>query len=161
MTTLSCQERALRLLAVRSHFRGELARKLAARGYPPAEVEAALDRCAAQGYLDDEATARAFVAEARSRRGWGEAKLRAELQRRGAAAAAIAAALAGGGDGDELARAREVAMRWRRGAGARRPLAALARHLDRRGFSRRAILAILESAGEGEAAELPDPDPVD
>ncbi len=184
---VSCHERALRLLAGRAHFRAELGRKLAARGYPAEEIDAALVRCAAQGYLDDEATARAFVAERQARQGLGRVRLAAELRRRGASAAAVSAALAGLGEGDELARAREQATRWRRKGSAERAapgpparraaglgtresssrraaeLAALARHLDRKGFSRRAILAVLEEAGGAGEVDLPDAaaEPVD
>jgi regulatory protein len=123
-------------------------------------VEATLRRCAEQGYLDDEATARAFVAERQERRGLGKARVAAELRRRGAAAGAVTAALAGVGDDDELGRAREAAAKWRRrdaaGPAAR---AALARHLDRKGFSRRAIVTVLEEAGAAEGAGLDEAEP--
>jgi regulatory protein len=166
---LTCYERALRLLAGRAHFRAELARKLGARGYSRAEVDATLDRCAAEGYLDDEAAARRFVGE-RQRRGLGRARVAVELRRRGASADATAAGLAEVGDEGELARAPDAAAKWRRREGRgeapadeeakRVAAAALGRHLDRKGFSRRAILAVLESAGETDP-ELPGGDPAD
>jgi regulatory protein len=150
------------LLAGRAHFRAELAKKLAARGYEQSEVAAALDRCARQGFLDDLATAKAFVEE-RRRRGLGRSRLAAELSRRGAGREAIAAALGELSAEDDLAAAREAAARWRRGGSA--DGARLARHLDRKGFSRRAILAVLEEGGGVETAELLDaeaaPDPAD
>jgi len=158
---LSCHQRAVRILAGRAHVRAELAHKLTARGYEAAAIEEALDRCAAQGYLDEEATARAFVAEASARRGWGRSKLRAELARRGAAAAAIAAALAALGEEDDMARAREVVARWRRGANARGRVEALARHLDRKGFSRRVIVAVLADVADAQRLDAPDAEPAD
>src|SRR5688500_2143159 len=155
---ISAYERALRLLGQRQHFRADLRRKLLVKGYETEEVDAALARCAAEGYLDDEATARAFVAERQERRGRGRARIAAELRRRGARGEAVSAALGSTSDEDELARARETAAKWsRRGEsgpaaraaleslGRREQLAALARHLDRKGFSRRAIVAVLEA----------------
>jgi regulatory protein len=151
----SAYERALRLLGQRQHFRGDLRRKLLAKGYEAAEVDAALARCAAGGYLDDEATARAFVAERQQRRGLGRARIAAELRRHGAGSEAVSAALGSTSDEDELQRAREAAAKWaRRGESGPAARAALARHLDRKGFSRRAIVAVLESAGASGEVDL-------
>jgi regulatory protein len=161
---VTARERALRLLATRSHFRAELARKLTARGFSRSDVETALGELSAGGYLDDARTAAELVAERRERRGWGRARLLAELARRGAPAEAVSAALATLGPEDDLALARVAAERWwRRGAarpGPQRP-AALGRHLARKGFSHRAILAVLAEAGEAEGAGLDgaEPDP--
>ncbi|MGH9380268.1 MAG: hypothetical protein ACRD2Z_06615, partial [Thermoanaerobaculia bacterium] len=47
---------------------------------------------------------------------------------------------------DDVELARAAASRWRRTHAA--DAAALARHLDRKGFSRRAILTILEELGQ-------------
>ncbi|HET9766963.1 MAG TPA: RecX family transcriptional regulator [Thermoanaerobaculia bacterium] len=151
----SAYERALRLLGQRQHFRGDLRRKLLAKGYEAEEVDAALARCAAAGYLDDEATARAFVAERQQRRGLGRARIAAELRRHGAGSEAVSAALGSTSDEDELLRAREAAAKWaRRGESGPAARAALARHLDRKGFSRRAIVAVLESAGSSGEVDL-------
>ncbi len=169
-------EQALRLLAGRAHFRAELRRKLLVRGYEPAEVEEALARCAEQGYLNDAATARTFAAERQERRGLGRVRIAAELRRRGAGSEAVTAALAGSSDEDELVRARDAAARWRRRGApdvaasgdedfdeeARRARhAALARHLDRKGFSRRAIVAVLAEAGTSSDVDLDDAAPAD
>ena len=152
----SCQDQALRLLAARAHFRRELGTKLLSRGYEAAEVEATLDRLAQRGWIDDAAAVRSFVATKQEREGWGKARLRAELQRRGAAAEAIDEALAAVADEDELMLAREAAARWRaRGSRDRGPAgrAALARHLDRRGFSRRTVLGVLDEVGGMEVED--------
>jgi regulatory protein len=162
----ACRERALRLLATRSHFTRELARKLARRGFDEGEVRAVVGELEARRYLDDARTARELVAERRERRGWGLARLRAELVRRGAPAAAVDAALAGLSVADDLALARVAAERWgRRGGDPVGPAraAALGRHLARKGFSHHAILAVLAEAGAVEGADLEgaDPDPAD
>jgi len=150
LSRLSAYEKALQLLAARAHFREELARKLAARGYPEDEISAALDRLAGEGYLDDEKAAAGFVAGRLAKGALGRTRLRAELQAHGAAAGAIDAALAALPD-DDLPAAREAAARYaRRHRGARPDPAALARHLARKGFSRRAIVALLRETGSGD-----------
>ena len=155
----TAEERAVRLLEGRPHFRRELEQKLARAGHDGAEIAAALDRLAAAGYLDDAAQTRAFAATLAGRRGFGASRVRRELARRGAPEAAIAAALAASGPDDELERAREVAAkRARRGV----PDApAIARHLDRRGFDRRVIFTVLKelAAATGDSEGEPfDPD---
>ncbi|HVR10439.1 MAG TPA: RecX family transcriptional regulator, partial [Thermoanaerobaculia bacterium] len=80
-----CYDRACRLLALRPHFASELAGKLARRGYPRPEIEQALARLTREGWLDDAAAARGLVASLLARGALGRARLRAELERRGAA----------------------------------------------------------------------------
>ena len=137
--SVSCYARAVRLLAVRPHFRAELKTKLAQRGYPEDEIEAALDRLTSERFLDDIQAARGFVAHRLEKGGEGRLRLKAELVRRGASEEAIAAALAEVPE-DDLEAAREAAAKWAR---SHKPdPAALARHLARKGFSRRAIFAV-------------------
>jgi regulatory protein len=177
VTNLSAYERALRLLGQRRHFRRDLRRKLLAKGYAATEVDDALQRCTEAGYLDDEAAARAFVDERQRRRGLGGARIAAELRRRGASSAAVDAALAAVDPDEDLARARAAAAKWRRSrprgpssrslaadAGALgAESAALARHLERKGFSRRAIVAVLAEGGASDEVELDEapPEPTD
>ena len=137
----TCYQKAVQLLANRAHFRRELAVKLDQRGYPKEEIEAALDRLTEQGYLDDRATARVFVESRQARVEEGRSRLRAELLRRGAPEDAVEAALAELTPEDDLPAAREAAERWRKRGGL--DPRALARHLERKGFSRRAIVAVL------------------
>jgi regulatory protein len=152
---LSCYDKAVQLLGLRPHFRRELEGKLARRGYPSDEVVAALDRLGRQGYLNEAETARAFVAGRQSRGGEGRSRLEAELVKRGATSEAIDSALADLSPEDDLAAAREVAAKWSRGG--KSDLQALARHLQRKGFSPRAIVAVLqESPASEEAADLWD-----
>jgi regulatory protein len=136
-------QKAVQLLGSRPHFRRELQAKLAQRGFPPEEIEEALDRLTGQGYLDDRRTAAGFVEHRLSRNNEGRLRLRAELEKRGAPAEAIADALAAVPE-DDLEPAREAAERWQRLHPRGEP-AALARHLARKGFSRRAIFALLKT----------------
>ena len=71
---------ATRLLASTDKTRAQLEQALARRGYQPAEIEDALQRAAALGYLDDLRVARRR-AQAELRAGWaGEALLARLLQ---------------------------------------------------------------------------------
>jgi regulatory protein len=148
----SAYQKAVQLLATRAHFRRELEVKLAQRGFPAEEVAAAVDKLTEQGYLDDRATARVFVESRQARAEEGRARLRAELVRRGAPDDAIAAALAELTPDDDLPVAREAAESWRRKGGV--DPRALARHLERKGFSRRAIVSVLN--GELDDLEIDD-----
>jgi len=142
-------DKAVELLARRAHFRRELAVKLAARGYPDEEIEETLARLAAHGYLDERDTARQWL-EARLARGpEGRIRLAAELSRRGAEPEVVDEVLAERLPEDDREAARQAAERWRaRRSGAPRP-DALARHLERKGFSPRAIRELLEEMREG------------
>ncbi len=155
-TRPSAFDRALGLLGRRAHFRAELERKLLQRGYPEAEIAAALDRLTALGYLDDAALAAAEAVRLRERKSIGRARTAAELSRKGAGAAAIAAALANVSEADELERARAATARWLSRHHLDRP--ALARHLDRKGFAAAVVRATLHSTGSGEPDDPPDAD---
>lgn len=136
--------RALKLLAVREHSRLELARKLAARGYPAAAIDAALDALAAAGLLNEQRLLAAYVAD-RLEKGFGPLRIRRELREKGLADADITPHL----DLDEavlLARMTAVAAR-RFGpapAGSRAELAKRARFLEYRGFPAHLIGRLLE-----------------
>jgi SOS response regulatory protein OraA/RecX len=69
--------KAVALLAVRERTREELSGALLSRGYEPAEVNAALERVKALGYLDD-----ARVASARAGRLLSQGNSRAEVTRK-------------------------------------------------------------------------------
>jgi regulatory protein len=73
---------AVRSEARRAHARRDLRRRLIQKQHPPAAVEAALDRLAAQGLLDDDRFALAYAA-ARLRRGRGPARILRDLQAQG------------------------------------------------------------------------------
>jgi regulatory protein len=106
--------------------------------------------------VDDAAFARHWV-DVRAGRGYGPARLRAELRARGVKAALIDAALAAGAPEAELDRARAVARRrlpaLNRGA-PERAAARLRDHLLRRGFGggvvARVVREVTGAAGEEE-----------
>ncbi len=150
--SVPCRQKALDLLARRSHFERELERKLARRGYGEAEIAETLERLRGDGLIDDSRTARELIASRRARAPVGRAKLRADLARRGVAPEIADEALEELTPDDDSEDARRAAERWARG---RRPgrdpereRAALARHLAGRGFSKRAIVSILRDAGD-------------
>lgn len=90
----------------------------------------------ARGYLDDAAFARHWVTT-RAARGYGAARLRAELRARGVAADHVDAALAALDVGDTLERARRLARRRLaafRGGVPPRVASRLRDYLLRRGF---------------------------
>jgi SOS response regulatory protein OraA/RecX len=147
--------RALDLLARRPHFRAELGRKLLARGFGAEEVDVALCKAADLGYLADETLAASYATELAERRGLGRARIGRELARRGASEAAVEGAVETISEMAELGRARDCAARWaRRGAG---DTAALARHLDRKGFARHVIFRVLKEFA-ADAGDLPAAD---
>jgi regulatory protein len=112
---------------------------------------------AARGYLDDAAFARRWV-ETRAARGYGPARLRAELRARGVAAALIDAALAPRDAADDVERARALARR-RLPALARtrrdRAAARLAQYLERRGHPRAVVARVVREIF-GAAREAAD-----
>lgn len=152
----SAYDRAVSLLARRPHFRAELEKKLASRGHPEEEVAAALARLREQGYLDDEKLAREFAAQRALRSGEGARKVRAEMEKRGLDAEIIREALAEALPEDDFELAKEAAARWTR---VHRPNPdALGRHLQRKGFSTRAILRVLQELGGDAPAILQSAD---
>ena len=142
-----CRERALKLLARRPHFRLELSRKLAARGFEPTEVDAVCDRLEELGLLDDAEAARLGVA-GRRRRGDGPLKIRAGLQRRGAGE--LADSLLAADAEEQVAGARAVAERWL--ARHRWERERLGRHLQGKGWPEGTILTVLERLEPGVEA---------
>ena len=140
-----CFDQAVKLLSRRQHFTATLSAKLRKRGYGDDEIEETLSRLESLGYLDDAETARRFVAERRRRRGWGRARLAAELRRRRVSDQHVDGALAEITDEDELALARETARGWNKGP------EALGRHLDRKGFPAGVIVSVLEEVTTSEA----------
>lgn len=84
---------ALRLLERRPYARRDLGRRLRLKGHQAVPVEAALDRAAEGGLLDDEGFARHYV-QTRSSRGRGPVRLRRELAAQGVAQAVVERVLA-------------------------------------------------------------------
>lgn len=125
-------------LARRGMSRRELERLLRDRGFDDAEVAADVARLERDGYLDDIALAQNLVGTLQERKGLGRSAIAAELTRRLLAPAAIEYALELVDSSDELARARDVALKR----------AGQLRHLDRETAVRR-LSAYLARRGYG------------
>ena len=129
---------AYRLLGHRARSREELRRRLLAKEHDQAAVDDALERLAADGFIDDAAFARSYTADKRRLDGWGVERIRRGLRELGVDAAIVDEALGegSGDDGAELDRA--LALLRKRGA-PEQPLEAARRRayqaLQRRGFS--------------------------
>jgi regulatory protein len=130
---------------MRARSTQEVRDRLARRGYPPGEVESAVRRLTASGYLDDAGYARTWV-RSRAHR-LGPARLARELRAKGIQEAEVEAVLG------ELAAERDVrqavsqaaarklhALRGLAPAVVRRRLAA---HLLRQGFTTEVVLDLL------------------
>ena len=131
--------RALRTLSTADRSRGELDSRLERAGLPEAARAEALQALERGGLLDDARVA-AGRAGALARRGYGNAAIRADLQRRRVAPEAVASALAG--LDPEATRAREILELARDRPAALRRLAA-------RGFDRDVVSELAEFALEG------------
>jgi len=139
----ACRDKAFDLVGRRPHFRRELQQKLLDRGYRSDEVEAALEDLVRLGVLDDLQHARDLSAGSMTRKGFGPRRVRFELRRRGVddAIAETVVAEAFEDPGEELRRAGETARR--KGAAGQSDADRLARHLDRKGYSKAVILRVL------------------
>ena len=73
---------AMNLLARREHSQQELHRKLANKGFEPADIRPALATLSEEGLLSDERFTEAFI-NSRLKRGSGPIKIAMELQQRG------------------------------------------------------------------------------
>ena len=94
---------AYRYLGYSARSQSQLAKRLARDEFPPEIIEAILMELTAEGYLDDEAFAAAWVTDRADRKKYGKTRL----------AAGIAAAGRGKGDGTGSPR-RKLTMRPRR-----------------------------------------------
>jgi regulatory protein len=138
----------LRSLELRSYARADLGRRLLRKGHPRAAVEAALERAAGLGLLDDAAFTRNFV-QSRAARGRGPSRLIRDLLGMGVERSLIDQALAAEwSEGDDrssvpltLATKRAAQLGGiPRQVKRRRVLA----YLARRGFSGREVTEMVE-----------------
>jgi regulatory protein len=138
----------LRALEIRSYARGDLARRMLRKGHQRQAVEAALERAARFGLLDDAAFAQRYV-QTRSARGRGPARLTRDLLSMGVDRTLIDRAIAEewSEDSDKtsmpLALARKRASQLRdlpRQTKRRRVVA----YLARRGFSGREVTELVD-----------------
>jgi regulatory protein len=84
---------ALRLLGRRDYTRAELAERLTRRGYPAADIDAALQRLAGEGLIDDRRVAASFIRVASRVKGRGRLRIARDLEARGVDAAIVREAL--------------------------------------------------------------------
>ena len=147
---------AYRLLGHRARSREELRRRLLAKEHDEGAVDDALERLSADGFLDDVAFARSYVADKRRLQSWGLERIRRGLRELGVDTAVIDEVLGAGGEGGgeegaELDRALTVLRR--RGA-PEPPLEAARRRafqaLQRRGFSSSVAYAAVRLWVDGE-----------
>jgi regulatory protein len=139
----------LRSLEVRSYARGDLGRRMVRKGHPRHAVDAALERAAALGLLDDAAFARNYV-QTRSARGRGPARLMRDLLSMGVERNLIESAIAAEWTEETDRSAMPLALAEKRAAQLeglprqtrrRRVMA----YLARRGFSGRDVTDIVDS----------------
>ena len=106
---------ALAGLASRARTVQEVRDALLRKGFAEPIVEDTLDALERLGVVDDEAYARAFVRGRFSGRGYGPARLRQDLMRKGVARASIDAALAELTEAEDLGDAarEQAARKWR------------------------------------------------
>ena len=74
---------ALRLLAARDYTVARMGQKLSGKGFDGADVEASLERLAAEGWVDDRRFAERFAESALSSGRYYGPRLRQEMRRRG------------------------------------------------------------------------------
>lgn len=155
-----------RLLAVRARSRSELRQALVRKGFDEELADAALQKFADAGLIDDAEFARAWVRERHEQQGLGRHALGVELRRKGVAEHVIDDALSTMDEESEVERARELVRRKLRGTAAvdgaavdgakrtRRLVSMLARKGYSEGMAFRVVREELEHASQDGA----DPD---
>ncbi len=149
-TVEAVRKQALNMLARREHSGAELRAKLAAKGFPSDIIDDALSDLNRSGWQSDERFVEAFV-RVRGERGYGPARIRAELRERGIDDELIAMHL-DARDSSWLRRLQAVcAKRY----GAKQPAdfaekAKRMRFLQTRGFTAEQIRVVMEHGGDEE-----------
>lgn len=129
-TVDQAKDACLNLLAVRARSRAELEKRLGEKGFRREVTEAAIDRLAEVGLVDDSSFAEQWVHERHTYSGRGKRALQRELRDKGVAPADAENALAIVTDDAERARATDLV---------RRKLTTLSREMDRDKAVRRLV----------------------
>jgi regulatory protein len=140
---------SLHALTKRGMSRREVERTLRSRDLDEETISAEVERLEASGLVDDMALAQNLVGTLQERKGYGRSAIAAELTRRLLAPAAIEYALELIESGDELARAREIAIKRAgqlRGYDRETAVRRLSGFLMRRGYSGSTLRAAVEAA---------------
>ena len=144
-------DRAVSLLAMRAHSRGEIEQKLLRAHYRPSTVEMVLYKLEREHLLDDADFARQWTA-ARSGRKLGSGRIAQELRRKGVSAETISEALSELDEDDQFASAAALAekalRRAKPGEDPRKTAQRIIGMLARRGYSwdiaRKAVQRVME-----------------
>lgn len=167
-TVEQAKEACLRLLAVRARSRAELARRLSAKGFPTDVADAALDRLAEVGLIDDAGFAREWVRQRHGFSGKGRQALAQELRRKGVAAEDAAPALDAVTADDEYDRATALVRRKLRtlpaGLDREKAMRRLVGMLARRGYGHGVAYAVVKAewaAAGRDAVDVSDDLPLD
>ena len=140
---------ALRILTGRDHFKAELIRKLKQRGYAPDDIERAVAECERLDYINDERSARFYVAQL-IRKGYGLKRIDYEMNKKGLKGEHIRNIISESVSGaDELEAARRVLnkniRRFEREADFKKRRDKIYRYLYTRGFSPETIRRLMNS----------------
>lgn len=155
-----------RLLAVRARSRSELRQALVRKGFDEELADAALQKFADAGLIDDAEFARAWVRERHDQQGLGRHALGVELRRKGVAEHVIDDALSTVDEESEVERARELVRRKLRGMpavdgtavdGAKRTRR-LVSMLARKGYSEGMAFRVVREELEHAPPDGADPD---
>jgi regulatory protein len=153
----SAHTEALRMLARRELSEAGVRARLADRGFPPHDVDAAIARLRESRALDDGRVARAYARTAVTIKGRGRLRVLRELHAMGITGDVAAQALGEVfGELDEralVARAIQKKLRGRTALQGAGEAARLYRHLVRQGFSPAAAVAGLRGIGAGRDAD--------
>ena len=145
-------DRAVALLAVRAHSRGEIEDKLLKAHYRPATVEMVLYKLQREGLLDDADFARQWAVY-RTDRKLGRNRIAQELRRKGVSASDIEEALADMNEDDQLTAATSLAekalRRAKPGEDPRKTAQRVLAMLARRGYAWDVAKEALRQAREG------------
>ncbi|RJO75268.1 regulatory protein RecX [Nocardia panacis] len=159
-TVEQAKEASLRLLAVRARSRAELSRRLTMKGFAPETIEAALERLAEVGLIDDAAFAEQWVYSRHTFSGKGKQALARELRVKGVAPTEAAAALSAITSDDEAARATALIRRKIRTpiTDPDKTLRRLVAMLTRRGYSPATAFAVVKAELAQADSEKPPPE---